>query len=49
MNAYKLQLVRLKVHKLAHVEVAVIGVSEVNRDSLHLVTAGDFQLVSLSC
>jgi len=27
---------------LAHVGVAAIGVSEVNRDSLDLVTAGNF-------
>ena len=35
-------MVQLKVQKLAHVGVAAIGASEVNRDSLDLVTAGDF-------
>ena len=40
----------LKVRKLAHVGVPAIRVSEVDRDSLDLVAAGNFRFgMHLSC
>ena len=41
-------MVHLKVRKLAHVGVPAIWVSEVDRDSLYLVAAGNFHLVCTS-